>query len=340
MTELKAKIKAVGLLSGGLDSTLATKLLLDQGIDVIAINFWSPFCNCTAHGAGCPAVVTAIKQLGGDIPLKRVVMGEEYLDIVRHPKHGHGTGLNPCIDCRIMKLKLAGDYMREIGASFLFTGEVLGQRPMSQHREAFRIIDRDSGLGDIILRPLSASYLEPTLPEREGWVDRSKLMNFTGRSRKPQMSLAAEKGINDYPCPAGGCLLTDHNFADRLRDYLGHTDKPTIKDIPLLKTGRHKRMPNDDMVISARDEQEGKQLLALAGPRDHVLVPEFPGPVVILQGKDIIGAIRNLLEHTKKDIPTGACVTHTFEGKKESYRLGDAAVVPREIKGEAHETGN
>jgi tRNA U34 2-thiouridine synthase MnmA/TrmU len=141
----RAKIKAVGLLSGGLDSTLAAKLMLEQGIELYAVNFTSPFCTCTPKKAGCPAVVTAVKKLGG-ISLKRVRLGNEYLEIVRNPKHGYGSGLNPCIDCRIMKIRKAADYMSAVGAAFLFTGEVIGQRPMSQHKEAINLIDRESGL--------------------------------------------------------------------------------------------------------------------------------------------------------------------------------------------------
>lgn len=178
----KQKIRAIGLLSGGLDSTLAAKLMLEQGIDVYVINFTSPFCTCTPKKAGCAAVITAVKELDG-IPLKRIALKDEYLEIVRNPMHGHGSGMNPCIDCRIMKIRKAGKYMHEMGASFVFTGEVLGQRPMSQHRAAIDIIDRESGLKDYILRPLSAANFKPTVPEIKGWVDRSKLLDISGRSR-------------------------------------------------------------------------------------------------------------------------------------------------------------
>ena len=168
----RTKIRALGLLSGGLDSTLAAKLMLEQGIEVYAINFTSPFCTCTPKKAGCAAVITAIKGLGG-IPLKRVRLGDEYLEIVRNPKYGYGSGLNPCIDCRIFKIRKAVDHLRVIGASFLFTGEVIGQRPMSQHKSAINLIDRVSDLRGQILRPLSAIYMEPTIPEKKGWVDRN-----------------------------------------------------------------------------------------------------------------------------------------------------------------------
>jgi len=196
------RIKAVGLLSGGLDSTLAAKVLIDQGIDVHAINFVSPFCTCTPKTAGCASVLTAVRQLG-DIPLKRIVLGDEYLEMVKSPKHGRGKGMNPCIDCRTMKIRKAVEYMREIGGSFLFTGEVLGQRPMSQHRRAIDIIDKESGVAGLILRPLSARLFAETVSEKEGWVDRESLLAISGRSRKPQIALASQKGINDFRCPAG-----------------------------------------------------------------------------------------------------------------------------------------
>ena len=275
------KIKAVGLLSGGLDSTLAARILLDQEIDVHAINFVSPFCTCTPKTMGCSAVARAVQQLG-NIPLHRVAMGDDYLLMVKNPTYGHGRGINPCIDCRIMKLRKAAEYMREIGASFLFTGEVLGQRPMSQHRRAMNIIDRDSGVGQLILRPLSAELFPPTVPELRGWVDRTKLLGFSGRTRKPQIALAKEKNIADYPCPAGGCLLTDKVMAERLKDYFNHCETPSVKDMPLLKIGRHFRSISGKAVIVARDEAEGEALERLASASKHLFIPvNFGGPTIL-----------------------------------------------------------
>ena len=298
-------MKAVGLLSGGLDSTLAAQLMIEQGIKVHAINFTSPFCQCTPKSSCCASVVTAVRQLG-DIQLQRVVLGDDYLHMIASPRHGYGRGMNPCLDCRIMKIRKAGEYMREIEASFLFTGEVLGQRPMSQHKRALALIDRNSGMGDLTVRPLSAHHFQPTLPEREGWIDRAKLLSIQGRSRKEQIGLAQHKGIADYPCPAGGCLLTDKNFAGRMRDYLQHIPQPSLHDIPLLKTGRHFRLPNGDKVIVARDEQEGKRLTGLHRSEDHLLTPEnFSGPVVLLQGSALDAAIERLLAYTKNQ-PAGA----------------------------------
>jgi tRNA-specific 2-thiouridylase len=318
---MKPRIKAVGLLSGGLDSTIAAKLMLEQGIEVCAINFTSPFCTCTPKKAGCAAVITAVRQLG-DIRLRRAALGDEYLETVQNPRHGRGSGLNPCIDCRIMKIRKAGEYMRQIGASFLFTGEVLGQRPMSQHRRAIELIDRESGLKGYILRPLSAAHFEPTIPEKEGWVDRSKLLSISGRSRKEQISLATEKGIENYPCPAGGCLLTDKNFADRMRDYFAFTEMPSMKDIPLLKVGRHFRLGNGDKVIVARNKQECNTLKRICPDTDHLMSPiNFSGPVVVLQGMHLEAAVEKLLEYTKRKISEDARVVHQHGGRSEILRL-------------------
>jgi tRNA U34 2-thiouridine synthase MnmA/TrmU len=319
----KKPIKAVGLLSGGLDSTLATKLMLEQEIEISAVNFTSPFCTCTPKKAGCAAVVTAITGLG-NISLKQLALRDEYIEMVCNPKHGYGSGMNPCIDCRIMKIRKAGEHMRKIGAAFLFTGEVLGQRPMSQHRQALEIIDRESGFKGYILRPLSAARLEPTEPELNGLVDRSKLLGITGRSRKTQISLAGEKGINNYPCPAGGCLLTDSHFAEKMRDYLAFTKKPSIRDILLLKIGRHYRLHNGDKVIVARNEHESKSLKDLCRPGDHLLAPlSFSGPSVVLQGTSIPAAVEKMARYTKGPIRKTASIIHRLGGKEDIICPGD-----------------
>ena len=303
-----SKVKAVGLLSGGLDSTLATKLLLEQGIEVHAINFVSPFCTCTPKSAGCASILTAVKQLG-DIPLIRIALGDEYLNMVKNPKHGYGKGMNPCIDCRSMKIRKAAEFMREIDAQFLFTGEVLGQRPMSQHRRAIAIIDKESGIPGLILRPLSAHHFSPTLAEKNGWVNRECLLSINGRSRKPQIALASQKGINDYRCPAGGCLLTDANFAARMKDYFAHIDKPSIADMPLLKVGRHFRLENGDKIVVARDEKEGNRLLQLQRTGSIVFDPHnFSAPVVLLKGSDKASAFRKILEYTNHEIKEDALI--------------------------------
>jgi tRNA-uridine 2-sulfurtransferase len=251
--------KAIALLSGGLDSTLAVKVLLDQGIAVEALNFTSPFCTCTGKNAGCKSEAVRVAD-EFKIPIKVVHKGADYLEIVRKPKHGYGKGLNPCIDCRIYLLKKAKEYMEEIGADFVFTGEVLGQRPMSQRRDTLRVIERESGLEGKLLRPLSAKHFPPTIAEQEGWVDREKLLGIQGRSRKEQMELAEELDVKNYPCPAGGCLLTELSFVGKIRDVFDHSDELNQRDFRLLKLGRHFRIGRRTKVIVGRNEAENELL--------------------------------------------------------------------------------
>jgi len=269
----------LALLSGGLDSILATKLILEQGIDVVAFNVTSPFCLCKKGGCGA---VEAAKQL--DVKLKVVYAGLEYLKMVRKPKHGYGRNMNPCIDCRIFLVKKAKRVAKEIGASFIFTGEVLDERPMSQHYRAMKIIEEEAGLKGRILRPLSARLLPETEIEKKGLVDRAKLLKIRGRSRKPQIKLAAEFNIRDYPCPAGGCLLTDKEFANKLRDLFGHRKRCSLVEVNLLKVGRHFRF-GENKIIVGRNEAENKVLLAKKTRNDFSFeVPDIAGPITILQG--------------------------------------------------------
>lgn len=276
-------VKAISLLSGGLDSILATRLILEQGVGIEAVNFLTVFCTCTARGENCLASKSAADKLG--IKLKVFEVSKEYFKVVKNPEHGYGSNLNPCLDCRIFMFKKAGQYMKTVGASFLITGEVLGERPMSQRRDAMKIIERDSGLEGLILRPLSAKLLEPTIPEKDGLVDREKLLAIEGRSRKPQIQLAKDLGINDYPCPAGGCLLTDPGFANRMKDLIKYNSDFTIKDIQLLKAGRHFRLAPQVKLVVGRNEKENSRLLKLAEENDFCFYPtETKGPVGIGRG--------------------------------------------------------
>jgi len=273
-------VKAIGLLSGGLDSTLAVKLLIDQGIEVIAFNMITPFCTCTRKGCKHEAGKVA-KQFG--IPVKVIAVGEDYIEMIKHPKHGYGSNMNPCIDCRIFMFKKAKAYMEESGARFIFTGEVLGQRPMSQHRRAMNLIEKETGLQGLILRPLSAKLLSPTIPEEQHWVDREKLLDIQGRRRLPQIDLAKKIGVKDYPCPGGGCRLTDPQFAKRFKESLDHGED-TIRDIQLLKYGRHVRLPSGAKVIVGRNEEENKVILQFINPEDIALEVIGAGsPITILK---------------------------------------------------------
>ncbi|MFH1431618.1 MAG: hypothetical protein ABIG84_00165 [archaeon] len=282
------KIKAVGLLSGGLDSILAVKLMIDQGIEVHAVNFTSPFFNSDS-GRNCYAVEVA-KKFG--IPLKMIVVGPEYFRIIRNPKHGHGSGMNPCIDCKIYFLKIAKKYADEIGAKFIFTGEVFGQRPMSQRLEAMKIIEKEAGLDGKVLRPLSSKFLKKTEAEREGWVDREKLMGIKGRSRKPQMELARQLHIADYPSPGGGCLLTYKEFARKVSDLFVHKKRVVTRDMNMLKAGKHFRYGANKIVVGA-NEEENNRLLALKYKTDYIFeVPGVGSPVTVLTGEKTRDAIR------------------------------------------------
>ncbi len=290
--------KAVALLSGGLDSRIAVRMMIDQDIEVEAINFVTPFCTCTAQGCQSEARAAA-SEFG--IPIKVVNNSEALLDAVKHPRHGYGRGLNPCLDCRILSFRAAAERMEETGATFIVTGEVLGQRPMSQRRQAMTIIERESGLEGRVLRPLSAKHFPVTEPERQGVVDREKLLAIAGRSRRPQMDLAEDMGINDYPCPAGGCLLTDPGFAARLRSLLDEEPDPVMPQVTLLKAGRHFMSSDGQRIIIPRDDLENRRLWNLrhvlqvvleaegvGGPQGGVMSREAPTETTLAEAADLV----------------------------------------------------
>jgi tRNA U34 2-thiouridine synthase MnmA/TrmU len=278
--------KAIGLLSGGLDSRLAVKMMLDQGIEVEALNFVTVFCTCTARSSCRSEARKAAEEFC--IPLKVLNATDEIMDAVRNPRHGYGRGLNPCLDCRISMFRRAGAYMQETGADFIFTGEVLGERPMSQRPDAILTIERESGLEGLVVRPLSAHLFEPSIPEREGWVDREAMMAMRGRSRKPQMQLAAELGVGDYPCPAGGCLLTEKGFSRRLKRLLEEDSHPPVAEIRSLRLGRIFLSSCDRRIIIPRNEEETRSLESLARPGDIIMSARgHMGPTTIVKGKDM-----------------------------------------------------
>ncbi len=275
--------KAILLLSGGLDSILAGRLLLEQGIEVEAVNFTSPFCTCTPKGFGCSAAKQAADRMG--VPVKVFACGQDYLDVMKRPRFGRGRGMNACLDCRIFIFSRAAAYQRERGADFIATGEVLGERPMSQRRRAMELIESEAGLDGLILRPLCARSLPPSLPEQRGLVDRSRLQAIQGRSRKPQLELAARLGVADYPCPAGGCLLTDRDFAAKFSELLVHDPGFGLEDAKLLKHGRHFRLPDGSKAVLGREEAENGRLIGLKRAGDVILEPEdLPGPTGLVRG--------------------------------------------------------
>jgi tRNA-specific 2-thiouridylase len=278
------KAKALILLSGGLDSTLALSMMKEQNLDVVAVSFKTPFCNFDCGRGACGGRI-------GDNALKYgvkwfpVSIGEEYIDMVRNPKHGYGSGMNPCIDCRVMMYRKAKDMMKELGADFIVTGEVLGQRPMSQNRRALEIIEKESDLEGLILRPLSAQLMEPTLPEKAGVVDRKRLLAVQGRSRRVQIEMAKKIGWKDYPNPSGGCLLTEKAFSRRLRDLFKHVTHPSQNDIDLLKVGRHLRIAEACKLVVGRNALENDEIKNLAQEDDVLLeAVSVPSPVALLRG--------------------------------------------------------
>jgi tRNA-specific 2-thiouridylase len=300
------RVKALGLLSGGLDSILATEMIQKQGIEVVAFNVKSPFCLCKKGGC---AAVDASKQL--NVPLKVIAAKEEYLRMLRNPKHGYGRNMNPCIDCRIFLFKKAKKYAKEIGANFIFTGEVLDERPMSQHYPAMKLIEKEAGLEGKILRPLSARLLPETEVEKKGLVDRAKLLDIQGRSRKPQFKLAEEYGIKDYPCPAGGCLLTYEEYAKKIRDLFTHKKRASMSDIALLRIGRHFRFGKNKIIVG-RNEEENKLLTVRKTKSEYFFeLSDFVGPVTILQGPK-----------TKAAVETAAKLTASYSDAK----TGEVAV--------------
>jgi tRNA-specific 2-thiouridylase len=281
-------IKAIGLFSGGLDSMLAIKLIKDQGIEVHALQFRLGFETLKIqrrmqHLEPEVSEAEIEQQLG--LHIQHLDVAAEFLRVVFDPQHGYGSTLNPCIDCKIFLLKKAKEYMETHGAHFVFTGEVLGQRPMSQHGETLRHIEKASGLGGYLLRPLSAQLFEPTIPEQQGWVDRARLLGISGRSRGVQVQLAEHYQFR-YHQPAGGCLLTDPNFEIRLQDLMQHKppEQITGADIELLKLGRHFRLSDTLKVIVGRHEFDNKLLEHHTAGRWSATVREYQGPLVLIDG--------------------------------------------------------
>jgi tRNA-uridine 2-sulfurtransferase len=296
---MSQKKRGLGLFSGGLDSMLAAAVLRDQDIEVAGVAFITPFFGPERARESAAHI---------DIPLIEEDITEIYYPLLVAPPHGFGSRHNPCIDCHILMLREAGALMASRGFDFLFTGEVLGQRPMSQQRGTLILVARESGYQELIVRPLSAKLLAPTQPELLGWVDRERLLDISGRGRKPQIELASRLGITKYPTPAGGCLLTDPGYSTRLKDLLAATDKPSRRDLELLKWGRHFRLPGGAKVVVGRTHKENEAISLLLESNDLALrVQGHPGPLVLVPGAADLTGIEEaaVLAASYSDAPEG-----------------------------------
>lgn len=286
--------KAIALLSGGLDSLLAAGVVKNLGVEVLGVAFDSGFFHLVQPGSRLDhrgQVIPWVAHLEAtarrlQIPLEIMDVSREFFQMLLAPAHGYGAHVNPCIDCKILFLKRARERLQAVQGDFLITGEVLGQRPMSQNRPALGVIERAAGCEDILLRPLSALCLPATRPEREGLVDRERLLGFSGRTRKPQMALAASLGIGEYSQPAGGCILTDEGFARRFLDFrqrLAPGETFSWVDIVRLRLGRHFRLPGGGKIIIGRNEKENDLLEAYQGDWACLQSMDYPGPIALVQ---------------------------------------------------------
>lgn len=304
------KSKAIGLFSGGLDSILATKLISEQGVTVLALHFRSPF-----EVPGRVGSEDRLQKLAATAGASLLVLelGDEYLDVVRQPKQGYVRQMAPCVDCILFMLAKAKELAKEIKADFIFTGEVAGQRAICQNKRALKTIEKAAGLEGRLLRPLSAKLLDPTIPELTGLVRRERLLDIKGRSRRRQMRLAHEYGIFDFPIPGTGCLLLDRNFAAKARDAVAQGEL-TLDTIGLLRHGRHFRLDSGAKVVVGRNESENAELEKLALEADVVCRPvDVMGPVVVYRAAKV----------TKKDTEVAArlCARYSDAPKGKSVKI-------------------
>ncbi len=314
---------ALALYSGGLDSTLACRVVAAQGIKVVAVKFVTPFFGYELLSEKEEYIRTTKEKFGIDVLLKDVTV--PYLELLHAPRHGFGRYFNPCIDCKIFLLSEAKKMMPEIGASFLVTGEVIGQRPMSQRRDTLRVIERASGCENILVRPLCAKNLEPTRAELDGLIDREQLLAFSGRSRTPQMKLAEQFGISDYPSPAGGCILADPILSGRIQKYYRHNKRIKPDDILLLLVGRQFRLPTGGWLVVGRNEKENEKIEGLRSSNDWLLQPSvIPGPSAVL---------RNSRNSEELEIAAAIVVRYV----KKSHLVDGTAVIIAEHRGETRQ---
>ena len=301
-------MKAIALFSGGLDSTLAIKMIIDQGIDVLALNISTGFGSTSDRREHMQSMCD---QVGAE--LKIIDIEDEYLqDVLFDPKHGYGKNFNPCIDCHAKMFTVAKRIMEAEGASFLISGEVLGQRPMSQNKDALQTVLNESNCDGLLLRPMSAKVLAPTIAETEGWVDREKLEGITGRSRDRQLQMVKEIGLENFESPGGGCLLTDENFGKKMFDFIKH-DKFEVKDIPLMKFGRHLRLSDGAKLVVGRNKDENAHLQDIDNDKYyHIKTVGLPGPHAMLS--------INASEDDKK-LAAKIILTYTKASSSELYSL-------------------
>ncbi|MDO5462607.1 MAG: tRNA 4-thiouridine(8) synthase ThiI [bacterium] len=309
------KVRGISLFSGGLDSMLAVCVLRDQGIEMDGLVFKSPFFS--PEGA-----IKAAKHLG--ITLHILDFTETILGLVRNPPHGFGGAMNPCIDCHANMIAAAGAFMREHGYDFVSTGEVLNQRPMSQNRRSLDTVAKSSGLEGYLIRPLSAQLLDPSIPEQDGRVDRSRLCAIQGRNRQPQMELVQRFGIKEFPSPAGGCLLTEKGFCRKLRDLFDHTDGiPEVRDVELMKYPRQFRLPDGGRIIVGRNRDDNKRLKALAAKENRTILHtvNIPGPTALVIG-----------EIPESDLQRAAAIISNYGDKGALTEIIVKVITPTETK--------
>jgi tRNA-uridine 2-sulfurtransferase len=327
MSVNQEKVKALGLCSGGLDSILAAIVLQKQGIDVEWVSFETPFFSAdkAKKAAGMVQIPLMVKNITGI-----------YMQMLKDPNCGYGKNMNPCMDCHALMFRLAGEIMAEKGFHFLFSGEVLGQRPMSQTRPSLKYVEKHSGMRGYILRPLSARKLDETIPEKNGWVDREKLLNIFGRGRKRQIEIAGEFGITDYPAPAGGCLLTDKGYCHRLKDLLEHKGNVSKNELMLLRFGRHFRTPLGTKIIVGRTREDNENILKYYDPQRDVMmrINNYPGPSVLIsdnasEGEHYLAA--SLCAGYSK-LPKKVYVEVTASGTKGKKTLRVLPVNPSDVK--------
>jgi hypothetical protein len=330
MNSAVTPIRALALLSGGLDSALAARLLLDQGLEVIGLYLESP--------TACRSDVREVaRELG--IGLEVRAKGEEYLHLLRNPRFGYGKHMNPCIDCRVFMFGIARRVMEQVEARFIVTGEVAGQRPMSQGRNTLGLIDREAELEGWILRPLSALLLPATEPEKLGWVDRSRLLRIAGRGRLEQLALAERYGLSHHQSPGGGCLLTDATFSVKLRDLFAHQDEhaTTLDDVALLRVGRHFRLRPDLKIVLGRNRDENLRLIELTGPSRWRVEPlGFNGPAALVCGpRDayaIVAAARLIAEYARDSKPEDRVRWRDGEDSGEQVVGASSALLPTTVE--------